>query len=170
MKNPIQKKIKTLEKEIDDPKKGLPEDLFLFLSRISPLINVDLMIKNQKQETLLTWRGKGEKYLEGWHIPGGIIRFRDSIKARLNYVAKKELNVKIKNNFKLINIFEIKLNQKNRSHFISLLYCCELKTKLNDKLKYYDKKPILGQWKWFKKSPKKLIYPHNVYKKYINKN
>ena len=37
------------------------------------------------------------------------------------------------------------------------------------KNKFFGKKPKTGEWKWFKKSPKKLIYPHKVYKDYINK-
>ena len=52
----LQKKIKVLEFLIKDPKKGLGEEIFLFVSRITPLINVDLLIKNEKGQTLLTWR------------------------------------------------------------------------------------------------------------------
>lgn len=169
MNNELSTLIYRLEKKIKNPSKSLPEEIFLLVSRLSPLINVDLLIMNKKKETLLTWRSKGEKHSEGWHIPGGIIRFRDSIKARLNYVAKKELNAQIKQNFKLVDIFEIKLKQKNRSHFISLLYLCQLKSSLDNKNKFLGKKPKINEWKWFKKSPKKLIYPHKVYKDYINK-
>ena len=42
--------IKKLESKISNSKKGLPEDIFLFLSRISPLINVDLLKKEKKKE------------------------------------------------------------------------------------------------------------------------
>jgi len=169
MINRLSSLINKLEEKIKNPSKGLPEEIFLLISRLSPLINVDLLIMNKKKEILLTWRSKGEKFDEGWHIPGGIIRFKDSIKNRLNYVAKKELNVQIKQNFRLVDIFEIKLKQKNRSHFISLLYLCHLKSSLDNKNKFFGKKPKIGEWKWFKKSPKKLIYPHKVYKDYINK-
>ena len=41
--------IDILEKKIKEPKKGLPEEIFLLISRISPLINVDLLIKNKKK-------------------------------------------------------------------------------------------------------------------------
>ena len=51
MKINIKKKIKSLENEIKNPKKGLPEDIFLFTTRICPQINVDLLIKNKKKET-----------------------------------------------------------------------------------------------------------------------
>ena len=34
-----------LENSIPDPHQGLPEEVFLFLSRITPLVNVDLLIR-----------------------------------------------------------------------------------------------------------------------------
>ena len=43
----MKKKIRDLELKINNPKKGLPDEIFLFLGRISPLINVDLLIKNK---------------------------------------------------------------------------------------------------------------------------
>ena len=36
--------IKFIEKKIKNPKKGLPEEIFLFSTRINPMINVDLLI------------------------------------------------------------------------------------------------------------------------------
>ena len=39
-----------LENFINNPKNDLPDEIFLFLSRISPLINVDLLIKNKNNE------------------------------------------------------------------------------------------------------------------------
>ena len=51
----------TLEKKITSPKKFLPEDFFLFIGRMTPFANVDLLIKNNKNETLLTWRKKGDR-------------------------------------------------------------------------------------------------------------
>ena len=92
-KNNTQKYILNLEKKISNKKKGLPEDIFLFTSRITPLINVDLLIKDKKLGTLLAWRNKGEKYPAGWHVPGGIIRFKEKIHNRVKLVAKNELKI-----------------------------------------------------------------------------
>jgi hypothetical protein len=36
--------IEALEAAIGDPRRGLPEEIFRFVSRITPLINVDLLI------------------------------------------------------------------------------------------------------------------------------
>ena len=69
--------IDILESSIPNPSKGLPEEVFLFVSRITPLINVDLLIKNEQNHTLLTWRN--DSYYLGWHIPGGIIRYKETI-------------------------------------------------------------------------------------------
>ena len=60
------KHIKNIEKKVKNPNKGLPEEIFLFLTRISPMINVDLLIKNKKKN-LTCLEKKGEKYKEGWH-------------------------------------------------------------------------------------------------------
>lgn len=43
------------------------------------MVNVDLLIKNvSSNETLLTWR-EDEYYGPGWHVPGGIVRFKETI-------------------------------------------------------------------------------------------
>ncbi len=170
MKKQINKNIINLERYISNPKKGLPEEVFLLLSRISPLINVDLLIKNKKKETLLTWRGKGEKIEAGWHIPGGIIRFKDTIKNRIKKVALNELGTKVNFTKKPISINEIHLKQVNRSHFISILYKCYLTKKLPNRLKNHTKKPTIGEYRWFKKMPKNIISIHKIYKNYINAN
>ena len=49
---------------------GLPHDLFVFVSRLTPLVNVDLLIQDPHHGTLLTWR-HDETYGPGWHVPGG---------------------------------------------------------------------------------------------------
>ena len=62
---------------------------------MTPYINVDLLIKHPQKGILLTWRN--DKFSgSGWHFPGGIIRFRESIKERIINVGKNELDIKIK--------------------------------------------------------------------------
>ena len=48
--------IKEVEKQEFDPTIGLPETLFEFATRITPMVNVDLLVRNFKKEILLTWR------------------------------------------------------------------------------------------------------------------
>ena len=159
--------IKKIESKIKNPKKGLPKEVFLFLTRISPMINIDLLIKNKKKQTLLVWREKGERYDEGWHIPGGIIRFKETIDKRIILTAKNELGSKIKFAKQPIFYNEIHLNQKNRSHFISLLFECKILSGPKKKLMFKKGKPLPGEWKWHDKCPSDLIKPQYKYKKFI---
>ena len=118
--------INLIEEKIKDPKEGLPEEVFLLISRITPLINADLLIKNNNNQILLTWRQRGQIYPEGWHIPGGIIRYKEKIFDRIKKIANKELNCKVSFDQNPLAINEIMLNQKNRGHFVSLLFSCKL--------------------------------------------
>ena len=65
--------LQEVRRTFEDPRDGLPEELFLFISELTPMINVDLLITNHQRETLLTWR-EDEFYGPGWHVPGGFIR------------------------------------------------------------------------------------------------
>ena len=42
------------------------------------------LVRNFKKEILLTWRGG--YYSPGWHIPGGIVRLRESLYDRIELV------------------------------------------------------------------------------------
>lgn len=77
----LTKALDLIEKQIKDPTVGLPEEVFLFISRITPMINVDLLIKDESGRTLLSWR---DDYTgKGWHVPGGIIRYKEKIDTRI---------------------------------------------------------------------------------------
>ena len=70
MDDALRRGIEALEAGQDDPRRGLPDDVFLFVSRIVPLVNVDLLIQDDRSRTLLTWRDD-EFFGPGWHVPGG---------------------------------------------------------------------------------------------------
>lgn len=44
--------INFLENECENPCKGLPEEVFLLLTRLTPMVNVDLLIKDDQKRTL----------------------------------------------------------------------------------------------------------------------
>jgi len=160
--------INSLESLIKNPSKGLPEDIFLFVSRITPNINVDLLIKNKKKQTLLTWRDDSY-YGPGWHIPGGIIRFKETIANRIKAVAKNELGARVKFKKEPLAVNEVIIpKRKNRGHFISLLYECALTSPPDKNLKYEKGIPKPGQWAWHSKCPKNIILVHKMYRKFIN--
>lgn len=163
----IKEIIDLLESLIENPSERLPEDIFLFVSRITPLVNVDLLIKNVQNHTLLTWRDDGF-YPPSWHVPGGIIRYKETIADRINAVAATELGVKVEFKKDPMTINEvIHPSRKARSHFISLLYECRLINSLNEGLKYEKGTPKPGEWAWHRKCPDNIISVHEMYRKYI---
>lgn len=158
--------IDTLESQIGNPSQGLPRDVFLFVSRLTPMINVDLLVKNAKKETLLTWRK--DEYYAGWHVPGGIVRFKETIMARIGAVAKGELGASVEfGKAPLAMIEQRNPTRDTRGHFISLLYGCTLTSSLNPTLEYKTGPVKNGQWAWHAGCPENLISVHEVYRKFI---
>lgn len=160
----INKSINILEKFVNNPKKGLPTDIFYFIGRMTPYVNVDVLIKSKIYGTLLTWR-EDPHTGNGWHIPGGIIRFKEKIEKRIFKVGKTELGINISKFEGPIEMNQMISSKKERSHFISLLYSCKLsENELNKILTICKKNEKI---KFFKKPPKNLLKMHNIYKKYF---
>lgn len=155
-----------LNKIVKNPHLGLPDSLFYFATRITPMVNVDLLVISKKYGIFLTWRD--DEYAgRGWHLPGGIIRINESFLERANQVAKKELNLSIK---KIIGPFDINQiifkNMFYRSHFISLLFKCYLSS--SEELQLLKLAKNDKNSRFFKKIPKDLIRSHYIYSKYFN--
>jgi ADP-ribose pyrophosphatase YjhB (NUDIX family) len=162
----LKRVIETLEPFVRDPSQGLPEDLFLFVSRVTPLINVDLLIKDERNQTLLTWRDDGY-WNPGWHVPGGIIRYKEPIAARVKAVAKTELGAEVEFDSDPLAINElIHEARENRGHFISLLYQCRLVTQPDERL-HCSSTPKPNEWMWHGFCPPNMISVHEIYRKYI---
>lgn len=159
--------ISTIESLIQDPSKGLPEDIFQFISRTTPLVNVDLLIKDKKNRTLLTWRN--DDYSEpGWHIPGGIIRFKETIADRVAEVAKHELGTEVKFDSVPLAINEVIHPTRNtRGHFISLLFKCSLVTPPDESHHYKSGNPEPNEWMWHSTCPENIISVHEMYRGFI---
>jgi colanic acid biosynthesis protein WcaH len=159
--------IKHLESLIQDPTLGLPDEIFKFITRITPMINVDLLIRNRRNQTLLTWRDDGH-YLPSWHVPGGIVRFRETISNRIQCVAANELGARVRHAGQPIKISEIiDSSRRYRGHFISLLYECRLVGTPDKDMEFRTGVPLPGQWAWHDKCPKNLIPVHEIYRKFI---
>ena len=161
-----EKKLDSLRNRIKNPRKGLPEDIFRFVSGLTPLVCVDLLIRNKSNEILLTWR-EDEFYGPGWHFPGGIVRFKEKFRDRIKKVALTELGVKIKSNNYPRMIHEAMHPARDiRGHFICLLFDVALVSKLDLKKKAKSESHLKdGSWKWHFDFPKKIIKQHEVYKK-----
>lgn len=163
----IKKAVDTMESLIENPSNGLPDDVFKLISRITPLINVDLLIKNEQNQTLLTWRDDGY-YKPGWHVPGGIIRYKEAIADRIRAVAKIELGTEVEFKAEPLALNErIHPSRKERGHFISLLYQCFLIAPPTESLRYQSGAPQPNQWMWHSACPENILTCHEMYRKFI---
>ena len=133
----VSKAVKALQEAMDEegvmPVNGLPLELFEFATTLLPFVNVDLLIFNDKNQMLLSWRDD-KHYGAGWQIPGGIIRMMESIDERIQKTALREIGCEVEYDPEPIivheNIVEMEgkglNNQLERAHNIALLYKCRV--------------------------------------------
>src|SRR6186713_2574834 len=121
----LEEHIAAIEAAVADPRGGLPEPIFRLLARLTAMVNVDLLVRNDRRETLLTWRQ--DDLYRGWHIPGGIIRYKERMETRVAEVARAELGaaVTVKGAAPVAMNEIIHLDRKARGHFIAFLFECE---------------------------------------------
>src|SRR5215831_2608083 len=124
------KEIKTLIPllgRIQQPEEGLPLEVFEVLTKIVPFVACELVIRNEEGGLLLTYRE--DKFWTGWHFPGGLMRFNDTFKKRLELVVKNELRSNLKAHKFLFPINYSYPKQNPRGHVVSLVFLCELAVK-----------------------------------------
>jgi colanic acid biosynthesis protein WcaH len=139
-----------------EPAAGLPEDLFLLVSRLTPLVNVDLLIQDERSGTLLTWRDD-RFYGAGWHVPGGIIRYKQTAEDCIRATAQRELGAAVEFEPDPIAVVQnIEPVRRQRGHFIALLYRCRLAAPPAEALRAASA-PKPGQWAWHAQCPPDLI-------------
>ena len=155
-----------LESAIGDPRQGLPEDVFLFVSRITPLINVDLLIQDDRGRTLLTWRDDGH-FGSGWHVPGGIIRYKETIAERIQACAGEELAVQVSFEPAPIAILETIVDSRDRGHAISLLFRCRLLGPPDPSRNADAGAPSAGDWRWHEMPPPDLLAVQGQYARFL---
>lgn len=159
--------IAAIDAAVADPQHGLPTPLFDLLSRLTPMLNVDLLIRNEQRQTLLTWR-HDDLYL-GWHIPGGVIRFKEQMAERIAAVARLELGATVR----LLQPEPVAIHQiiqpvrRARGHFVSFLFECALTSPLDESLAFTDGSPQNGQWAWHATYPPAMIGSHEMYRRFI---
>ena len=135
------------------------------MSRITPLINVDLLIKDAAGRTLLTWRDD-EFYGPGWHVPGGIVRFKETIADRVLACAREELGVDVIADGQPMCVLEVVSAQETRGHHVSLLFRCRLATPPDEALRAGDP-PASGQWGWHERCPPDLLEEQQDYARFF---
>ncbi len=155
--NGLSDAIRYIEQCMPSPDKGLSEEVFLFASRLTPLVNVDLLIRNEEGHVLLTWRDD-EIFGSGWHIPGGCVRLGERFADRIKAVAAIELGVSVSFEPIPVGLFEtIDPERMNRQHHVSILFDCTLTSPLNLDLRCNTNPPRPGYWVWHSRRPEKML-------------
>lgn len=167
--------IKSFKEEMEfeqiAPEKGLGTECFQFASTLMPVVNVDLLIVNNKNEILLSWRDDSHCG-HGWHIPGGCIRLMETAAKRLQKTALSEIGTKVNTESDPIKIYEIFsrndrdgiTDQRERAHFITLAFKC----KVPQGYVIPKEKTILGvagSLQWFDDLPDDLLQVQECYRK-----
>lgn len=164
--NNISELISELNSYIVDPTQGLPEDVFLFASSITPLVNVDLLVRDYSGRVLLAWRND-KWYGSGWHVPGGIIRVKETFDERIQKCALSELHSNVMYKKEPLEMFTIiEENFSERCHFFSFVYDCKMPRDYvidNTGLTEID----TGYLKWHDKFPENMVRCHEIYRKYF---
>lgn len=162
----IAEAIACLEAQLADPAQGLPEEVFLFASRITPLVNVDLLVKDARGRVLLAWRDDCFAG-RGWHVPGGIVRFKEALATRVRQVAARELGAAVEFDPAPMAVHElVHPSRPTRGHFVSLLYRCRLPADYvpdNSGRGPAD----AGYLQWHAGAPANLIAVHEIYRPYL---
>jgi ADP-ribose pyrophosphatase YjhB (NUDIX family) len=157
----------TLDAWVGKPVDGLPEEFFLFLSRFTPLVNVDLLIQDDRRRTLLTWR-EDENYGAGWHVPGGIVRYKETAEDRIRATARRELGAEVVFDPQPFAVEQfMDAGRRERGHFISLVYRCRLLGPPDPALKYEQGQPRRDQWAWHEGCPPDLIAAQAHYRRFF---
>ena len=105
-----------------DPWKGLGKSLFLQSSRIMPLVNVELVIRDSEDRIALLWREASQDVMRpGWHLPGGIVRVGEKISERVLKTAREECGIAARS-YEIVGLGETVIDRDMpRRHFISLV-------------------------------------------------
>jgi len=154
-----------LEKQAENSSEGLPEELFEFISRLTPIVNIDLLVHDEKGRTLLSWRDDVYNGV-GWHVPGGIVRFKEKFEERVVKVAELEFGTKIEFDPIPVALNQVICKKNTRGHFVSILYKGNLPSAFvpnNEGRLSKDN----GYLIWHETCPENLIKVHEMYRSHI---
>lgn len=158
--------MKMKKEDVQAASEGLSEDIFLRVTELTPMVNVDLLIRDEKNRVLLAWRD--DRFAgKGWHIPGGIVRHKETFTQRLRKMSFQEIGTEVEYNPEFIHVEEIILPfRSQRSHFISFLF--EGKLSSTYRLPNGSKTPEdAGYLKWHDHCPEDFLRVQDFYRKYI---
>lgn len=150
-----------------DGREGLEEEIFIAVSTIIPIVNVDLLILDSQNHILLSWRD--DVYFgKGWHLPGGCIRYKETMAQRIQKTAMNEIGTRVIAASEPIAVKDVIMGRDNakvreRAHHLAILYKCRLPDQFvidNDK----KSKGTPGYLQWFEAIPEDILPIHEVYR------
>jgi colanic acid biosynthesis protein WcaH len=103
---------------------------FLHIVDATPLVSIDLVIRNERGEVLLGWR-VNRPAQNSWFVPGGRIRKNERVKEALHRISQRELGVTIAE-AKLLGVFDHIYEDnflgapKVNTHYVVLGFSAEL--------------------------------------------
>ena len=170
MKTEIDRLKQAMQENDISPEKGLGEELFLFASTLMPVVNVDLLVMNERGQILLAWRDDPHCG-RGWHVPGGCIRFMETMEERIQKTAVCELGEKVIPDMESVKVVEILekqdragiSDQRERAHFITLAVRCRVSSAyvIPEERRQEGK---AGCLKWFDGLPEDLLPVQGFYR------
>ena len=164
--NRLNELLQEVSRQINNPEEGLPEEVFLFATEITPMLNVDLLIRDEEGRILLSWRDD-RFYGKGWHVPGGILRLKESFEDRIQKTALNEIGCNVICSAKPIEIVPIIIKEiKTRGHFVTFVYECRLPKGVEIK-NGTRQETEAGYLAWHKKCPDNILQVHTFYRKYF---
>ena len=151
-----------------NPYHGLSEDLFLFISGLIPLVNIDLLIVNDKGQVLLSKRND-IFFQKSWHIPGGCMRYGESFEERIQQTAINEIGTQVifeKTPLAIRNAVRGENDTlrypRERGHTVAILYRCKLPIgfEIDNNGKQESEN---GYLKWFDQLPEDFMKIQEIY-------
>ena len=109
---------------------GKCDDIFIAVSTIIPIVNVDLMILDRQNRILLSWRDD-EYFGKGWHLPGGCIRYKETMAERIQKTALNEIGTTVIADLEPIAVRDVIMGRddervRKRAHHLAILHRCYL--------------------------------------------
>lgn len=149
---------------------GMPEELFLLVSSLVPVVNVDLLVVNQRNQLLLA-RRNDPYYEKNWHIPGGCMRFNEDFAHRVRETARLEIGSSITFDERPIAIRNVirgsrqsLLHPRERGHNVAILYRCALPENFQTQVRNQSlTEDDNGYLKWFDRLPEDFSLVQHVY-------
>ena len=110
----------------------LSDEMYNLIYSNSPRLCVDMIIKNESNQILLTKRDQ-EPYNGFWHTPGGRVRFRESIEDAIVRVCKNETGASPQQ-VKFVGYCEFltEVQNGNKRHSVSLFFTMKVYGDLKD--------------------------------------